>query len=54
MIRRFLQWLDDSEARKASRYLIRRRIRNERAEVRATARQLCEEMGKPVPKALRG
>lgn len=41
-------------ARKASRYLTKRRIRKERELVRETARQLCEEMGTPIPKALRG
>jgi len=40
--------------REAARLLTRHRIKNERAEIRATARQLCEEMGRPIPRALRG
>lgn len=49
-----IRWLRERKARKAAQFLSRCRIRREREAIRSRARQLCEEMGQPIPKALRG
>lgn len=47
-----LQWFRDRRARKAARFLNSCRVRRERAEIRAKARQLREECGLPPSAAL--
>lgn len=46
-------WWQDRHARKAARLLQQRRFKRERRDVRAKARELCIEAGKPIPRALR-
>lgn len=48
MTRAFSRWLDAIAARRLSRRAVTRR----RMTVKERARQLCEEMGKPIPEAL--
>jgi len=37
----------------AARYLTRHRVLTERERIRAKAREMCRDMGRPIPKVLR-
>ncbi len=41
-------------ARIAARYMSRHRVLSDRERIHAKTRQLCREMNRPIPKALRG